>query len=503
MPLTKAIQFSSLASQLTAAESVSFIKDVADSNHQIITDALSSYFRNLPPDDDRVTLNDQYIKSISTIIQSRDAQTEENSSITFDSLPRRLIGVCGSFLEQQSFQCLSRANRAIYLGCNTPIVLTELAKHYRFADELRLFNFSVFPFVKRLILKNDTDWDTSLLSVERMNVIAGQIAKMSQLQSLELFEVDAEFIGIIANHEETNRRTKYLYLRQQQMCTLARLSSITSFKHLQFLEVCLEEDRLDSECGDNLDIKAIMKMCSNLKGLDFYDSYIGIEMPVLQSIGHQLHYLKFYDLDQVAVSALKNVNFANLRQLVQGERCSDDSFRFMLKTALNVEKVKFRRKSELTMEILTQCKRLEYLEIECNDALLREKETTDNVLDHLDVMAYFFEQKNNALNDTLKIKLYSCLRDLSREQETKSVSNIERVVKSLSASKVDQWMITLDLFTRRAGFPISMLYKRIRRKLNRNSAVSRTRQVGDVFVITNPDCTIEGIAENWLMRLHF
>ena len=491
MPLSKAIRFSSLVSQLSPSETVSFIKDIADSNQQIIIDALSSYFLNVPPDDERGTLNDQYIKSISSIIQSRDSQTDERSSITFDSLPRRLIGVCASFLEQKSFQWLSRVNRAVYLGCNTPIVLTEVEKHYNFADEHRLFNFSAFPFVKRLILKNDTDFDLSVLSVEKMNVIASQIAKMSQLQSLELVEVDPEFIGIIAYHEETNRRTKCLHVERQQTGhgALERFfTSITSFKHIQFLKMNVLMIR--NEDPVEMDIKPIIEMCSNLKGLDFYDSRLGIEMAILPSIGHQLHYLTFYDLDDVANSALKDVNFANLRQLVQEKQCSDDSFKCILKTAINLEKVKFHAKAVIS-EILTQCERLKYLEIECDE---------DSMGNVLDMIALFFEQKNNALKQTLKIRIHLCLNDsLSRAQETKAVSNLQRVVNSLSASKLDQWMIILDLYTHRAGFPISMLYKRIRRKLNRNSDVSRNYQIDNVFVVTNLDCTIDGIAEKWLM----
>ena len=490
MPLSKAIQFSSLASQLTPSETILFIKNVADSNHQIIIDALSSYFLHASPNDERVTMNNHYIKSISTIIQSRDSQTEENSSITFDSLPRRLIGVCGSFLEQGSFRSLFQVNRAVYLGCNSPIVLTELHKHYRTETDHSLFDFSAFPFVKKLGLQVvDIHQDeVVVLSLDRMNAIASQIAEMSQLQSLELFEVDSEFIGIIANHESTNRRIKCLYVKLQQTDhgSLGRFfTSITSFKHLQFLKVLLKKNAVSRY---NLDIKPIIEMCSNLKGLDFYDSHLGIEMAILQAIGHQLHYLTFHDLHRVATSALKDVNFANLQQLVQGDHCSDDSFRFILKTAINLEKVRFRGKSELITEILTQCKRLKYLDFDC------DVEGIDNVLD---VMACFFERGNNVLKETLKIRIFSYL-DPSVQQQTRTLSNLQRVVNSLSVCKVNQWMIILDLYSQGAG-SLCSFRKQVRRKLNGDSDIARTFHVGFVFGITNPNCSINGIGESWLM----
>ena len=491
MSLSKAINFSSLAAQLTPLETISFIKDVANSNHQIIIDALSSYFLHAPPNDERVNVSYQYIKSISSIIQSRDSQNdhEEKSLVTFDSLPRRLVGVCGSFLEQGSFRSLSKVNRAVYLGCNTPIVLTELHKHYLTATDHSSFNFSVFPFVKKLILKVDIHYDESVLSVERMNVIAGQIAKMSQLQSLQLFEVDAELIGIIANHKEANRRTKCLYVEQQQTghAALDRfISSITSFEHLQFLKVSLAENQNSAD----LDMKSIIEMCSNLKGLDFYDSHLGIEMPILQAIGHQLRYLVFYDIYLDASHALKDVNFAHLRQLKQGASCLDDSFRFILKTAINLEKVKVPGESELIKEILTQCKRLKYLEVRCDNDIYMG--------DVLDVMQQFFDENRDVFKETLKFRVHSSLHPACTQQQAKNISKCQGTINSMAASKVDQWMIILALYSMR-GINVQTFYEELRRKLNWNNDIARTAQVGELFVITNPDCTINGIGESWLM----
>ena len=452
-------------------------------------------------------MNDQCIKSMSAMIQSRDSQTEEQSSttsITFDSLPRRLIGVCASFLEQWSFRSLSKVNRAVYLGCNMPIVLTQLVKRYNTPDGDQLFNLSAFPFVEKLTLRVAIDWGDEgvpVLSDERMHVFAGQIAKMSRLQSLKLGdyvngEISTESIGIVANHEELNRRTKYLYVEQHPDVHANRtrfLSAISSFKHLQFLKVRLAETH-GRASRDNLNIKPIIDMCSNLKGLDFYDDGTGIQMAILQAIGHQLHCLTFYDLEQVAVSALKDVNFANLQQLRQGGRhdyglCPDDSFCFILKTAVNLEKVgidlRFKWRSNLITEILSQCERLKYLEIECDDRTMK---------DALDVILCYFEHKDSAFKQTLKIRFRSHLKD----EHAQIMSKFERIVNSLSASKVDQWMIILHLFKDRRRLE-TWWPDELQRKLIWNRDVARSFAVDKALVITNPDCTINGVGESWLM----
>ena len=362
--------------------------------------------------------------------------------------------------------------------------MTELKKCYKTNDDHQLFNFTAFPFVKKLILKNSLDYRYgSVLSVERMNAVTEQIAKMSRLQSLELCDLVREFIGIIANHQEVNRRTKYLYVDQRKSGVQARarfLAAIESFEHLQFLKVLMPEVQ---DPIDNLNVHSIIGMRSNLNGLDFYDGGLGIEMAIIQAIGHQLHYLTFHCIDKNASYALKDVNFSNLQQLVQGRRCYDDSLRFILKTAVNLEKVDVNCKRELIADILTQCEKLKYLKIHCDYEKMREV---------LDVMAHCFEQKKNACKQTLKIRIHSYWRDEGGE-----VVSFENIVSSLSASKVNQWMIILYLSVTDAHKIRSR--DELLRKLIWDRDVARSFEVDNVFVITDPECIINGISESWLM----
>ena len=66
-------------------------------------------------------------KIISTIIRSRETDThheEENKRL--DRLPKRIIGVCASYLDQMSYAALEATNRSCYLGCNDPNMLNEV-----------------------------------------------------------------------------------------------------------------------------------------------------------------------------------------------------------------------------------------------------------------------------------------------------------------------------------------------------------------------------------------
>ena len=113
--------------------------------------------------------------------------------------------------------------------------------------------------------------------------------------------------------------------------------------------------------------RALVELCSNLHGLELYDSGCGIEWNVLQSIGHRLEYLSLHDhLGRLVDSAQQQqIDFQNLRELQQGRTCPNNSIREIIKTANNLEKVKLPfGRQDLVDEILRQCERLRYLEIE-------------------------------------------------------------------------------------------------------------------------------------------
>ena len=187
MPLAQAIQFKFLAAQLTSSETISFIQNVVDSDPKMIIDALSLYFMHRLPINENTVQHDRCIETISTIIQSRDSQPEEQDCNKIDDLPTGIIGLCGSFLDQDSYGQLSNVNRAIYLGCNSPNTLRELEVEYQFPSDHQSLDFSVFPFARELTLRmNFIDRHGPYISTGRMKLIASQIANMSRLEALHL-----------------------------------------------------------------------------------------------------------------------------------------------------------------------------------------------------------------------------------------------------------------------------------------------------------------------------
>ena len=499
MSLTKAIQFSSLAAQLRHSETISFIRKVAKSNPQMIMDALSSYFMHRLPINDNIIHNDQCIQSISDIIQSRESQYEMQIHSNLDTLPKSAIGACASFLDYKSYGRLSCVNRAVYLGCNSPLMLSDLFVDYQSSSDHQLLNLSKFPFANWLGLNvARKKGNQSVLSTERMHIIASQIAKMPRLRALNLWGIESsEFIQIIANHEATNQRITSLSaslfnLWERKVGAYDRfISSITAFRHIEYLRLSVD-DRPHSV--QDRKVQELIAMCSNLKGLDLYDSHLGIEIPVLQGIGHRLHYLALHDVEGNAISALKNVNFENLRQLQQGENCSSKGLRLVLKSALNLEKVRILNGDGLDVmeEILMKCDKLKYLEVE-----------TD-IGPSLSVLEHCLSRQQKLQRETLKIRVEGCLGDSwdAVEKEKECSTMLCSIANLLSVNSVHQWMVMVRVWTSKKQV-VRCIYDGLKKGLQTDIAHVYMPHDGDeaTVLITNPGCTIGGWQETWLMNV--
>eukprot|EP01084_Bolivina_argentea_P286151 490837_1 len=110
MSLSKAVKFQFLAAQLTENETRLFINSVLQNHSQYIKMALFH----------RIT--------ILNIIQTRKKKPKpiKKQNIKLDSIPKSLIGVIASFLNQKNYINFSKCNRYIYLGCYTPNLMQEL-----------------------------------------------------------------------------------------------------------------------------------------------------------------------------------------------------------------------------------------------------------------------------------------------------------------------------------------------------------------------------------------
>ena len=506
MALAPAIEFRWLVAQLRKTETKIFITDFIASNPELMTQALGALFiNNAKHQTTTDALNVQCNKTISTIIQSRDSNDADVEVVKFESLPRRLIGHCASFLDQKSYGTVCRCNRAVYLGCNTPSMLTEVSVEYiAHSDKLPL-DLSRFPFATNLKIIDKCDigddnfFGESGKSIAVETIIASQIAKMTRLQSLDLSQIDwgTSFLGIIANHQETTQRTKYLSLESEWEFDVDEfIGNITAFKHLEFLKVKLNDD-----CFAESDIKSIINSCRKLRGLDFNDDGYDMEVPILREIGHRLDYLKLNRANTV-----KGIDFADLRHFEQGTKCNDNAVGDVLRTAVNLEKVKMNGNANLIQEILTKCERLEYLEI---DECAMAKDYRD-LLSILDAMECGLSETEKMERHTLKIRINTRYALIAEDAECFMDSDnclspcfmkLDRIIRSLSRSNLNHWMLVLypQSYQRQTQCP---LFNDLKRTLGDDIFKIVIQQDGKncVATITNNDCAICGWREQWLMN---
>eukprot|EP01083_Nonionella_stella_P135251 411430_1 len=127
MALTKGIHFRHLFEQLTQSEGASFLSNLVDSHMETLLTCLFEYCVHHPNKHKTILLN-TLNASISDIIHSREEKPNaiSPSNMKLHQLPKAMIGFTASFLTQTDYCSFSECSRAIYLGCNSPNLLTML-----------------------------------------------------------------------------------------------------------------------------------------------------------------------------------------------------------------------------------------------------------------------------------------------------------------------------------------------------------------------------------------
>ena len=130
MQLPNLIAFKELAAQLSPGEAHQFITHLSMQHSDLLISALFTHLTSIhtvPSTHPTFTIG-KINNMITGILESRKEKDlfKEPSALRLDSLPRSLIGVTASFLEQRDYARFSHCNRLIYLGCNLPNHLQEL-----------------------------------------------------------------------------------------------------------------------------------------------------------------------------------------------------------------------------------------------------------------------------------------------------------------------------------------------------------------------------------------
>ena len=188
MALNKAIQFSHLVNQLTRGETTQILTKLTNERSDILTKALFEYLKLPSIDEDA-----KYIKSsIFDIIEARKQNSKQpahSETCKLDLLARPLIGVVASFLEQTDYFSLAQTNRAVYLGCTSPVSLRELQfmQFEAFENPMHLCNhLEYFKQVRALILGLDHIHDF------KFEVAAGSALNALHTVRLNIMHIDID-----------------------------------------------------------------------------------------------------------------------------------------------------------------------------------------------------------------------------------------------------------------------------------------------------------------------
>ena len=496
MALVQVFEFQELASQLTEQETHSFFAKLFKFDPGLIIHALSSHFINRLKDANDSAQNAQCNKIISTIIRSRETDThheEENKRL--DRLAKRIIGLCASYLDQMSYAALTAANRSCYLGCNGPNMLSEV--NYRRGFRNPYPDLSAFPFATKFCLPG-------ILSTDEARVIPSQISKMPRLYSLDLKRTWSKLISLIANDDVTNGRIKSAVFRHQSYGTSTGaervrcqqfIDVIAGFKYIQFLKVRIEGNP-DPEHDWNTN--TLIESLSNLKALDFDDASKGIEWKILQSVGHRLECLTLHDPEEHFLNSAeqKQIDFVNLRLLWQEDGCVSDCIRIIMKTAFHLEKVRLPEKSPLLEEVLSKCEELKYLEID----VVETWGGYGSLNDVLQTMERSLFTNKTLQRESMKIRInisFAVIADNVRSKE--QIITLNRLIKSFSENKVDQWMFILHIKRKDKEKDVQLIH--FARALISDICSTAVLDCENYIaaLITNPNCSICGWRESWLM----
>eukprot|EP01083_Nonionella_stella_P240425 840505_1 len=339
MALCKAVQFRFLHAQLTKPERSQFLCTLQNINVDIIASALFHCImhgspNNQPEAEEMNTL-------MSNIILSRKKEEEQDKTVVgltdspnikLDCMPKRLVGEISSFLSQSDYINLSKTNRFIFTGCNSPnqlqtLQLTEI-------NNYSAINLELYPSVRQLSL-----------NMSIFNQLMPQIARPSVLNQLEFLLLSGAFqsdydIDMFLNHNpiDTNNVTQLIYSGISRSFPIAKMVNIlTKFHNIQHLGLYTVQHVID--------IELLKQTYTDLKGLSLIISQSEVRNGLLpwykslvDTFGSNLESLCLIFQNSNAVSTnFGNVNFSKLEE-VEMSRVPVPIMRNIFRTTKNLKR---------------------------------------------------------------------------------------------------------------------------------------------------------------------
>ena len=369
MATAKAIRFRHLESQLNANEKVRFVSRLVNQPNNVIARALFMYFmQSENGESENVNANN----ILSKIITKREtkASIDSQSNPKLDGLPKQLIGATASFLKQQDYFNLSKTNRSVYLGCNTPNLLQEL--NLLDIEDYSSINLALYPSVKTMRLK--------LSKFKDFTFPQSGSSVMNQLESLSVYGEQAEtnINELVAQNQFNFSNVSKLELNDFGNLGLNNAVDIDTLYHIlsHFNDLhCLTFSR--GILNGPLDGQKLKELHPNLNSVELLCRPQESVASVLQTFANQLqrvtiHAALFDELEDLDLSKL---NFGKLRSLdivTPTATCWGG----ILKTASSLASIHIYRTASYALllaadaekmmtKTVTSCKLLDY--IECMD----------------------------------------------------------------------------------------------------------------------------------------
>lgn len=314
--LLQTIKFKNLASELTDDEFDEFLCSLHRGKGRALI--LRSLCQQRSP-----SLTADMLQITSNIIQKRHIQQQAHNPWTFDTLPKSLIGEIASNLNQNDYARFSRANRAVFIGCNDPNQLLSISRIRR---PIRI---SQYPKLQKLQIHG---------LILRDGLVDANDHIFGQLQSLFLgpFGSESDWLSILAPNRFETPQLRQLTVAH---CTFpsADIARSIFVKFRMIRHLCLSFTYF--ELGVSIPIPLITASFPNLQSLKLQDCDL-LGEAFLKHRGSDLYQL---DLDLLDDSEddwmydnLQKIKFSKLERFRVDHRIPSEITQHIIETASNL-----------------------------------------------------------------------------------------------------------------------------------------------------------------------
>eukprot|EP01083_Nonionella_stella_P111462 326908_1 len=492
MSLTKVIEFRHLITQLTHGERVAFLSELVESRLDIVLSGLFHHFAQ----SNQINEVNHFNKSLSDIIQSRKVKPETVSTrnIKLHQFPTAIIGYTASFLNQLDYINFSMSNRSIYLGCNSPNLLhaLDLTK----ISDYSSIDLASFPSVTNLQIDPSKVLSSQPFDLPLFNqVMTLELASTKQRGWVQQFlntniidcdtvtTLDCTYCGS-PDHDNSANMSQNEFLS-----LLARFSNVMNLKLY-----CLS-------ATDDITAQDIHNVCPNIVGLYLEDGIDGtrsnsetVNHDLIALFARKLKYLSservIGDFDTIAFDALEELvviipdknsvngvvqSASNLKKIFVSFFGAREFECFgIYPVAISTIDIK-----HIITNLFMKCLHLSYMSFALASCYF------DSLLEGIEC-GLLKMKKQHKKELKIEIDIYG-----SQAESKDFVLSVGRLVNSLETSAINDFMFIWNLCDV-DDETLAQIYS----DLSNISVHTKVLQRQHGFVITNPNCKINGYRDS-------